>query len=922
MFKWIQTFYLDSAVVQGSQEASISKIGLYCRGKPKAIDNKSGIEKPGVEVSIVPVIGGIPAIAEMQTIRPPEPTEHGARFSPRFEIARKEWGEIIATTDATVETEFIFKNPIQVKTKTEYGILIKCDGNEDYVFWTSVQGSQLVDDKSKLSPGVSNKYVGSLFSFIGTPNLNVNNLTPANTNANTSATITTQTNLLIPTYTPDIGYTQTNWKPVPATDLKFKVYVSRFYHNGYAVAANSTVLNDPKYTTRTTLSKSTITQISDDVIRISSPVLAEEFVLYDISKSSISGLRNSDKVFQPQPYYPGGRPTSLTVTVGEANNKIQANSSYLHANGSTFGASNGFYNIFNPVSNTDQYIVVDGGSYVNVRKVVSIVNNTQIIVDRPINFTNTAAKFYKAPVGEIAGVSTTYTSGFITNFLILTNSNANDSLRFVNNTILTATVNVGGSGYSNNDYLTITGFESSTNIIGGYAARANLVTNSSGGLVSVNFSNSGCGFVNTAMIAGSNIVISNSSNLPSTGTGATFSFTVGANLKTENTTVLFSNCIVTNIEASRIKPEITVNNPLGTAFVVNHRSLFYSKANTATASGKDYFIYNDPSITDIPVKIFKSHDAGREEAFTSCVPSRSNQFVIPYANGSPANTSVIGSKYSNAAVFMFDISSNNDFTSTFIEPEIINSHYSKYVINNDYTGENTNYGNAYAKHVSTKTAFNKDRSAEDILVYLTAYRPAGTDFKVFARIHNNKDSDAFDDHDWTLLEEIDGNDVYSSVSDTSDFIELTYNFTDSPNTTPLTGTVTVANVTTTTITGSGTLFNTELTSNDIVKISQPLFSSNSFAICSINSITNSSSLTLNTPISNTGLLGTGLVIEKVAYTKQAFNNKLNSNIVKYYNSDQVELDGYDSFQMKIVMLSNNDSIVPKIDDVRVIGVTT
>ena len=118
------------------------------------------------------------------------------------------------------------------------------------------------------------------------------------------------------------------------------------------------------------------------------------------------------------------------------------------------------------------------------------------------------------------------------------------------------------------------------------------------------------------------------------------------------------------------------------------------------------------------------------------------------------------------------------------------------------------------------------------------------------------------------------------------------------------------------------MFNTELTSNDIVKISQPLFSSNSFAICSINSITNSSSLTLNTPISNTGLLGTGLVIEKVAYTKQAFNNKLNSNIVKYYNSDQVELDGYDSFQMKIVMLSNNDSIVPKIDDVRVIGVTT
>ena len=45
-----------------------------------------------------------------------------------------------------------------------------------------------------------------------------------------------------------------------------------------------------------------------------------------------------------------------------------------------------------------------------------------------------------------------------------------------------------------------------------------------------------------------------------------------------------------------------------------------------------------------------------------------------------------------------------------------------------------------------------NKFAEDLLVFLTAYRPANTDIKVFARIHNSDDPEAFDDKDWTMLE--------------------------------------------------------------------------------------------------------------------------------------------------------------------------
>lgn len=918
MFKYIQTFFLDSAAVKGASEASITQIGLYFRAKPNAINNKSGIVNPGVEVSLIPCVQGIPQIQEMGTIRPPEPAEHGARFAPRFEVARREYGEITATADASVETIFKFNNPVQLLTGYEYGIAIKYDGTEDFVLWYSRQNDNLIGTTTK-SPGASSKYVGNLFDYVGPPNINVNVTTP-NASSNTAATTTTSTNNNQPTLTPDGSYLSQNWKPISDVDLKFNVYVARFFHSGFPVSANSLIQADPRYANRFQTDFPPV-KLAGNVVQITAPAETQEYFQIDAIHSSYNRIVAGDLVYQPQPYFPASEKTPLTVSCNTSSLLVTANGNYSFSNSTTFNNANGFNSIYKLTQ--VEYIVIDHGDFVDVRQVMGVQSNTKIIIDHPPSVANALAKFYKAPVGRLAGLSDTYIQGQDQNILILSRTNANTTLRFVNTYITNTSIVEGGSGYSNGDTVTITGYENTTTIKGGFAAKLLLTTNASGGIVNTFIANAGCGFAYPQRLVGANVTYSNSSGGASSGTGANITFQVGSYLRCDQEpSVVFANAICTDLMASRIKPEVTVNNPLGTAFTITHRGLFYSVPDANNASGRATLVYENPAVTDIPVKIFKATAIGDDDVVATCMPSRSNQMVTQFANGAIANASIIGKQYSNSAVYLFDVSSNNDYTCPFIEPEIARSHYSKYVINNDYTLENTNYGNAYAKHVTTKVNLNTDQFAEDMLFYVTAYRPAGTDLKIYARVQNSsKDNDAFDDKDWTLLEQVDGIGVFSSSVDDTDYVELTYNFPNCPNNHLLSGSVTITDVANVQIEGAGTSFTTDLANGDMVVLTNPLFSQNSFFVGVVNNVTNDTFLTLQAPTANLGVVGTGFQISKVDFPKQAFNAVMEANVMAYFTDNKSKVENYDTMQFKVVFLSNNDILVPKIDDIRTVAVS-
>ncbi len=53
-------------------------------------------------------------------------------------------------------------------------------------------------------------------------------------------------------------------------------------------------------------------------------------------------------------------------------------------------------------------------------------------------------------------------------------------------------------------------------------------------------------------------------------------------------------------------------------------------------------------------------------------------------------------------------------------------------------------GIALSKHIGAKVQFSNDKFAEDVRMFMVAYRPKGTEIRVYTRVHNSKDPEAFD----------------------------------------------------------------------------------------------------------------------------------------------------------------------------------
>lgn len=243
-------------------------------------------------------------------------------------------------------------------------------------------------------------------------------------------------------------------------------------------------------------------------------------------------------------------------------------------------------------------------------------------------------------------------------------------------------------------------------------------------------------------------------------------------------------------------------------------------------------------------------------------------------------------------------------------------------INNTYLNGNLDTevfknGLANSKWFSQKTAFANNRFAEDLRVYMTAYRPVGTDLRVYAKIHNSSDTETFDDKLWTPLKAVQNGNVYSSVDNSNDLVEYEFGLPSYPDTnftvngsftTQLANSVIVAN---------GFDPSANLAANDFVKIYNPLFLEN-YTIGFVTAA-NSTTFTLSAAISNNNIVGSGFFVDKLLYKGTAFLNKENSNVVRYFTQGQAPVDRFDSMQFKVVLLANNTNVIPSVEDFQAIG---
>jgi hypothetical protein len=360
---------------------------------------------------------------------------------------------------------------------------------------------------------------------------------------------------------------------------------------------------------------------------------------------------------------------------------------------------------------------------------------------------------------------------------------------------------------------------------------------------------------------------------------------------------------VDNVAVAQFKPEIGVTIP-----------------NNGNCTVSYSFAYSNGSAYVVDTGNFKQIDNNKLELisdYNSLVMSRSNEVANPtylYSGKSAIVKIVLGQNGVSNATF------NNIYTSPYIYQEKLDFFTGRNLINNDNTSENTRYGNALSKHITTKITFDKGKSAEDALVYITAYKPTGTDIVPYIKLHNTKDTDAFDDKEWTQLGALYNSNAAVSSSATGNYIEYSFGIpTSPPSAFTANGTVTTAS-SNATITGFNTQFGTDIVANNVVKIYSPLFPTQ-FQVALVTAVANTTSLTINSPITNASMVASGLKIDVVSDPYTAFINPQNGNIVRYYSQDLTEYDTFDTMQIKVDLLSDNVSVSPRINNIRALGVS-
>lgn len=846
MYDYAQTFFVDKAKVRGSPQVNISRVDLYFKTKPNrgslSQPNKSGIFDPGVEL----------AITEVNADGTPNLNSVG-------EFTRLEWSQIAASGDASQPTQFMFPEELYIQTDKMYAIYIRFDGMEAYTLWTDRKGYPYIGT-TQISAGNNDKLVGNLY-------LTRDRITADFDSAEAGGTGAGQGTDL-----------KATWSPLTNEDLKFEVFVARYRDTGTANVANSTAN-----------------------VTFTLPGSSYEFILFDAKHSKKEAkAHDGERIFQVNPVASNN---GVVHTISTVKGSIVVTSPTANFEAIFTDTASDNYIVL--VSNNQDVNHVSGDNALyNVCKVLTVDGNT-IMVDRAASFTNSAAYFIVSPVGEVdfCDMSKAFNAKYNSpswywsdrkkqDLLVLKNSNANLSHKFVNNSIHSVSITANGGGYSNTDYLVI---QSGT--AGSINAYANVRTNASGNLTAVYLTNAGAGLIAQPVVA----VRANATHL-SLGSGATFSMTEGPWLKSEIKKYVIKDTEVINFEFDAITPQISVNNPGGTLYKMRHQLAYYKAANG------DYIVNQNAAVNQKLIKNFEKN--GLPYLNTPVLVSRSNEVIL------------LSTQTGNSTQIVIDTSSNNDFIDTCPNTSFV--YYHKYLINNDYTNEHTSYGRAAAKHITKKVTFEQGRLAEDALVYLRAFRPPGTDFKVYSRLYNSQDPESFDDKDWTLMPCISGADEISSPNNRKDIREFTYNIPLTPNTAYLVAGSVKLESSNSTVTGTGTSFTNEFTgikAGDLVKIYDPLFVDSKYFIASVNTVTNSTSLILDDKTSNVSLLGTSLSMEKIAYKNQAFRNINNDNVVRYYNSSMHVYDGYDTFAIKIVMLSTSSAIIPEIEDIRSVGVS-
>jgi hypothetical protein len=574
---------------------------------------------------------------------------------------------------------------------------------------------------------------------------------------------------------------------------------------------------------------------------------------------------------------------------GHANGALGANVTF-YATGTINVASNstivtgsatvGF--ITNGLAVGDFIVITDGtAGNTDVVQVDQIISNTSINIATKPSFTANGVYYKKTVVAKY------FTTDKPSDEVIFTDSTANATAYFTNTSIQTAAITNGGTGYANGDTLEVSGGGSTSN------AYATITTDGSGVINRLNFTNVGLGFTTTPTTTITTVG----------GASATFTYTIGSLIRGRSSQSRLKLQQVNNRKTKFIKPKVGISLPPSAkaTYTMNFSNTAYNLDNNREVRGEN--------------------DKIKELNYDAVIASRSNEVL----NGTNLFSDANSKKRSGKIRVKIDMAdSGNSSVSSFSSPLIFDNKLELLTmradINNDVTGEEGRYGNAACKHITKRITFGEGKAAEDLKVFINAYRPPNTDIKIYAKVHNSSDPEPFDDKGWSLLEVEYGVDQVSNQNTPTDMREYGYGLSSYPTLDAvLTGTFqTQGN---TQVVGVGSLANTELVANDLVRIYDPLFPEN-YEIAVVANTTNTTVFDITTNLVNLNVNNiSGLKVDKVKHKYSVFNNTSGDNVARYYSTTMVPYDKFDSYSLKVVLLSSDGIAVPRVDDIRSLGVS-
>lgn len=764
--------------------------------------------------------------------------------------------------DGSTATTFTFDTPVLVRTNEQFAITIIPSGNNpDYNVWVGELGS--LDAASTSVSVFTNKQVGSLFIS-----------------------------------TNDIGMTA-----IPNESLKYKIYTVPFD----SLSANAVFKNSPTdYFLVTDSVGSFINQ--EQVVMSNSNLKFARLVI-----STANTFTGGEIMFQPAGtdkanvsvatakgtlYFSNstllllsnvsGTFNSTDAVRGATSNNSAGIPSSLNATASnqTFVTTSGSTTINVPSANVTQITDFAANSYIYVGKstganiqIVKIesVNATAntLTVSSNIDFTDTSAIIGRVR-GDAAltGVYNGETDG-ANKLLTLTKVTSNASINFANNNGSLLIGRTSGASVKVDSLVNLP-----------YESITVLVPDVEPTFTASDWYFKGTGNDNSRTVDGSELYISNEipyefadktrllmsksneyQNPPSSGTGNS-SIVIKAALSSVN------NKITPYIDTIR-STIVTTHNLILPEHNLKGYVIKYSNSNINFAVG-DTVLQANATVTSNGVVSF----ANSTTIFVTNVVSSNTSWVATF---NMSNTTVNNATQSNtatiSAVAAFD--------------------------------ETSNTSSGTSRYISKSVVLADQQDAEDFVSYLTAYRPPGTNLKVYGKFLAGADSDPLQAKDWSALVETSDTSLTSSLVNRDDFVELVYEL---PTTVQIIPNGASAATTSANVTVSSTA---AFSAGDYIYIAS---NTGNFNVRMVTQIANSSVLVTSSNLSMTTSNASVGVIPGLESQYGAFKYANNDSIVRYTTPSDGVFDTYKAFATKIVLVSNSYHVVPRVADTRCLAV--